>query len=131
MHCPMFCSKHGNSYIGDVRNMSCMIATAGEAEKRKHLRYDELCRLNGWTMVPFALESYGGLGKEGRRLQETFAIWEDELSVPSFLAHATSLLSVALQIGNARVAADGVGRANIKAQCEVSNRNSSSDFPKR
>jgi hypothetical protein len=48
----------------------------------------------------------------------------DELSVPSFLTHANSLLSVALQIGNARVAADGVGRANIKAQRGVSNMNS-------
>jgi hypothetical protein len=45
-------------------------------------------------------------------------------SVPQFLAHATNLVSVALQIGNARVAADGVGEANIQAQREVS---SSSD----
>lgn len=67
-----------------------------------------LCERQSLTMVPFALESYGAKGKEARKLLLKLADASEELTAAAFLRHASSALSVALQCGNADIAARGV-----------------------
>jgi len=78
---------------------------AAAVEKRKHATYDVECKLHGWRLVPFVLESYGGLGSEANKLLLDMAEHDD--SPLEFILHARNLLSVALQSGNADVAIHG------------------------
>jgi len=57
--------------------------------------------------VPFAVESYGAKGKPAQRLLLRLADASEELSAAAFLLHASAALSVALQCGNADIAAWG------------------------
>ena len=86
------------------------LATAAAAEKAKHAKYDEACRLRGWKMTAFAVESYGSLGSEARKLLNTLASHSDEMSAEAFLHHAMASLNVALQAGNAAIAFGGLQR---------------------
>lgn len=86
------------------------LATAAAAERAKHAKYDEACRLRRWKMIPFAFESYGSLGSEARRLLNTLASKSDEVSAQAFLQHAAASLSVALQASNAAIAFAGLQR---------------------
>ena len=61
--------------------------------------------LHGWRLVPFVLESYGGLGSEANKSLLDMA--EHDESPLEFILHARNLLSVALQSGNADVAIHG------------------------
>lgn len=79
----------------------------------KHRKYDRECAKRGWKMVPFVLESYGAAGLEARRLLLRMSAHSLERSPQDFLLHAERVLPVALQSGNARVAA--VGTASEKA----------------
>jgi len=83
------------------------LASAGAAEKRKHKTYDAACERDGSTLVPFALESYGAKGKPAQRLLLKLADESEELSAQTFLLLASAALSVALQCGNADIAARG------------------------
>jgi hypothetical protein len=67
--------------------------------------YDAACEREGAAMVPFAMESYGAHGKEARKLLLKLADASEELSAEAFLRHASAALSVALQCGNADIAA--------------------------
>jgi len=44
------------------------LASAGAAEKRKHMSDDAVCERDGSTLMPFAMESYGARGKPAQRL---------------------------------------------------------------
>ena len=70
-------------------------------EQRKHARYDEECKKHGWSLIPFVLESYGGLGKEAKKLLLDMAELAD--SPLAFIQHARNALSVSLQCGNADI----------------------------
>ena len=83
------------------------VASAAAAEKRKHKSYDDACARDGSTMVPFAMETYGAKGKQAQRLLLKLADASEELSAQAFLLHASAALSVALQCGNADIAARG------------------------
>jgi hypothetical protein len=83
------------------------LATAAAAEKLKHAKYDDACKREGLAMVPFALESYGAKGKQAQKLLLKLADASEELSAAAFLRHASASLSVALQCGNADIAAKG------------------------
>jgi hypothetical protein len=83
----------------DVTTRPCVAAAI--VEKRKHDRYDEECKKHGWKLIPVVFESYGALGKEGTKLLLDMAECAD--SPLTFLQHARSALSVALQCGNADI----------------------------
>ena len=74
---------------------------ASIVEQRKHARYDEECKKHGWRLIPFALESYGGYGKEATKLLLDMAELAD--SPLAFIQHARNALSVVLQCGNADI----------------------------
>jgi hypothetical protein len=54
-------------------------------------------------MIPFALETYGGLGAEAVRLLKRLAKASKEYSPKQFMTHAYNRLSVTLQSSNANV----------------------------
>jgi hypothetical protein len=88
-----------------ARSVSTLPLTATRAPASwKHSKYDEIARVNGYRMVPFVVESYGGIGAEANTLLHTLASHSKELSPQAFLLHAHKRLSVALQSSNANVA---------------------------
>ena len=90
------------------------LASAAQKEKGKHTKYDAQCEREGARMVPFALESYGARGKQATRLLLQLADASEELSAAAFIRHASAALSVALQCGNADVAAKGVQAMRVQ-----------------
>ena len=90
------------------------LVAAAVVEKKKHNLYDAKCRHHGWTLVPFVMETYGGMGKEALKLLGTLshaAINLKPLLAPhEFFSDACNAVSVALQSGNADVASAGCGR---------------------
>ena len=54
-------------------------------------------------MIPFCIETYGGVGKEGTQLLQTLAALSKEYSPAAFLLHARKRLSVTLQSSNANI----------------------------
>jgi len=87
------------------------LIAAKRREREKHAMYDELCELNGYTMTPFVLETYGGLGSEAYALLEKLARHAED--GPHFLRHALNRLSIVLQSGNAAVAHTGLTMLNV------------------
>jgi len=88
-------------------NSNIPLAAAGAAEARKHRSYDEACAREGLIMVPFAMESYGATGKEAQKLLHKLADASETLSAQAFLTHASAVMSVSLQCGNADIASLG------------------------
>ena len=89
--------------------------SAALAEQGKHQSYDAECARHGYKMVPVALETYGAMGKEGGQLLARMAAHSLDRSPKQFLAHAARVLSVALQAGNAGVAAQGTAELHLQA----------------
>ena len=87
---------------------------AADAERQKHALYDESCEREGTTMIPFVMESYGGIGKEGRKLLLRLADQAEETTAQRALAQISDTLSVALQRGNAEIAAKGTQRLRVQ-----------------
>jgi len=87
------------------------LIAAKRREREKHAMYDELCALNDYTMVPFVLETYGGLGAEAHALLVKLGRHAEDGS--HFLRHALNRLSVVLQAGNATVAHTGLTVLNV------------------
>jgi hypothetical protein len=83
------------------------LAAAAAAEKRKHNSYDDACDRDGATMVPFAVESYGAMGKQAQKLLLKLADALEELSAEAFLRHASAVVSVALQCAEGQLGARG------------------------
>jgi len=92
------------------------LASAGAAEKRKYKTYDAACERDGLTMVPFAMETYGARGKPAQKLLLKLADASEELSAAAFLLHASAALSVALQCGNANIAAHAASGEVVAAR---------------
>ena len=77
----------------------------------KHSRYDAIAMLNGYQMIPFCMETYGGIAPEAMALLRTLAAHAEdsnEFDPRSFLTHAVKCLNVGLQSGNAFVAEAGM-----------------------
>jgi hypothetical protein len=91
------------------------LVTASRAEKAKHTSYDAECAKQGWKLVPFALESYGAKGKAAEQLLQRMSSHSIDRSPESFLLHAESVLSVALQTGNASVSSAGTADLHFQA----------------
>src|SRR5687768_1705506 len=78
--------------------------TTAAAEQHKHSLYDALCADKGYTMMAFAIDTYGAVGKEANKLIEQMSEHSHELTPQQFKRYAYALISVALQCGNAEIA---------------------------
>ena len=85
-------------------------------EKQKHLKYNLICETNEYKMIPFVLESYGGIGVEGHALLQSLSQHSHSMSPAAFLRHAHRTLSVCLQRGNATISLLGQQRLHLKRQ---------------
>lgn len=92
-------ARDGNTGASIIPLAAARVATAA-----KHKKYDEIARANGYRMIPFALESYGGISSEASSLLQTMSAHSVEYSPADFLLHAHKRLSVALQSSNADIA---------------------------
>lgn len=72
-----------------------------EADKRK--KYDAIARANDYQLIPFVLETYGGIGADASKLLKQLARHSREYSSASFLLHARKRLAVTLHSSNANV----------------------------
>jgi len=108
--------QHGATSAGAASGSHMQPLVAASAAEAKKLRtYSAECAHHGWTMVPFALESYGAKGKQAERLLQRMSAHSLDKSPEAFLAHAERVLSVALQVGNAGVAGQGSAELHLQA----------------
>ena len=84
------------------------------AEKHKRSAYEALCKLRGMELVPFAVESHGGVGPAARAFLHKLASAGCELSAEAFLVDALIRLSVELQRGNALVLQRGMQQLRVE-----------------
>lgn len=84
------------------------LATATAAKVAKHAKYDEACERENLTMVPFALESYVAQGQEGASASHQVSRCIGGAHCRGLPATCVVCTLVALQCGNADVAARGV-----------------------
>ena len=78
--------------------------TTRNAESGKRAKYNAIAQANGYTLIPFAMESYGGFGKEAKQLLLQLSRHSREYSAKAFLAHARQRLSCTLHSSNANIA---------------------------
>jgi len=88
--------------------------------RKKHSRYDEIARVNGYRMIPFVVESYGGIGAEALTLLHTMAAHCKEYSPREFLLHAHHRISIALQSSNADIAQLAMQQHHLRQRCVFS-----------
>jgi hypothetical protein len=79
-----------------------------QAAIAKHAKYNEIARVNDYQLIPFVMETYGGMGAEATKLLHIIAAHSQEYTAADFLTHAHSRLSVALQSSNADIAQNGM-----------------------
>ena len=84
------------------------------AEKRKRSKYQALCKHRGMELVPFAVESHGGVGDAARAFLHKLASAGCELTAEAFLIDALIRLSVELQRGNALVLQRGMQQLRLE-----------------
>jgi hypothetical protein len=93
-----------------------LISTVVRAQQKMR-KYTPIAQANGYTLLPFVVETYGGMGKEALRVLQYLAAHAPD-SPQVFLRHAHSSLSVVLQRGNALVALIGQQQLNVRRQRE-------------
>jgi hypothetical protein len=108
------------SRLGDAaereRTLTTPLHACRQAANRKHAQYDEIAALNHWQMVPFVLESYGGIAPEAQALLELLASHAPSGTQQEWLQHAVSSISVALQNGNAYIATASMQQHTVGVQ---------------
>jgi hypothetical protein len=82
--------------------------------KAKHKKYAAIAEVNGYRMIPFVIESYGGMGAEARTLLHALAKHSKEYSSKEFLLHARRRLSCALHSSNANIALLGIEQWHLQ-----------------
>ena len=89
------------------------LAAATYRARDKHRKYDRICEVNGYTNIPFVLESNGGLSHEAAKLLRLLSLHSVDISPREWLTHAHKVISVVLQRGNARLAQGGMHAQTI------------------
>jgi len=84
------------------------LAAASYRARDKHRKYDRICEVNGYTNMPFVLESNGGFSHEAAKLLRLLSSHSVDVSPKEWLAHAYKVVSVVLQSANARLAQGGM-----------------------
>jgi hypothetical protein len=80
------------------------LVAARKAARIKLNKYASIAAVNDYTLVPFTLESYGGMCSEASQLLRTLAAHSTQYTAKQFLLHAQNSISVTLQSSNANVA---------------------------
>lgn len=91
-----------NRSLAHSSSVTPLVSTRGPASQ-KHYKYDAIAEANGYRMVPFVMETYGGVGREGTTLLHVLASHCKRYSKEAFLSHARKRLSVTLQSANANL----------------------------
>ena len=89
------------------------LTAAAYRARDKHRKYDRICEVNGYTNIPFVLESNGGLSREASKLLRLLSTHCTDESPKQWLAHAHKVISVVLQSANARLAQGGMHTQTI------------------
>jgi hypothetical protein len=92
------------------------LAAASYRARDKHRKYDRICEVNGYTNMPFVLESNGALSHEARKLLRVLSTHSHDVTPREWLTHAQNVISVVLQSANARIAQGGMHAQTI---CET------------
>ncbi len=98
------------TYVRQARNLS--LAGADRREKEKHSKYDGIAIEEKAKFVPLVLETYGAYGKQLKKFVydlTTRQVTHKQLNSNTYqhtclLHHNINTISVALQVGNARIA---------------------------
>lgn len=89
------------------------LAAASYRARDKHRKYDRICEVNGYTNMPFVLETNGGLSHEALKLLRLLSSHSVDTTPREWLTHALSVISVVLQSANARLAQGGMHAQTI------------------
>jgi hypothetical protein len=83
------------------------LAAAHQAEKRKQTKYAAMAKTQQASFVAFAVETYGGMGKQGRKLIKKIAsVAQDRqqmVSEKEVRQRGEASVAIAVQTGNARI----------------------------
>jgi hypothetical protein len=100
------------------RKSRTRLAAATAAEAKKHRQYDSLAKRQGASLVGFAVETYGGFGKEADEFMDLLRQSMSTSSVHWTGKGAAEALGVCLQRGNALVVKSGALAARAReAEC--------------
>ena len=72
-----------------------LVSTVVRAQQKMR-KYSPIAEANGYTLLPFGVETYGGMGKEALRGVLQYLAAHAQNSPQVFLRHAHSSLSVVL-----------------------------------
>jgi hypothetical protein len=84
-----------------IQNIPLQSTLHGAAKKR--VTYGTIAQANHYQLIPFAIETYGGLGLDAQRLLAKLAESPCDYSASQLLQLSRQRLSVTLQFGNANV----------------------------
>jgi hypothetical protein len=70
---------------------------------QKICKYKEIAAVNNYELIPFVMETYGGIGKAAASLLKRMSQHSREYSPKEFLEHAHARLSICLQSSNANL----------------------------
>jgi hypothetical protein len=101
------------SYVADASMQKLVVAE--RAALRKHRSYDRTARLHHMRLLPFSVETMGGLSKEAQMLVEQIGLaCRDHMTLQTHESIARGVraaVAVAVQRGNAMTASAGYARA--------------------
>ena len=100
------------------------LAAASYRARDKHRKYDRICEVNGYKLMPFVLETNGGLSREALQLLRLLSSHSVDMTPRQWLAHALKVVSVVLQSANARLAQGGMHTQTINTTMWQRQRNS-------
>jgi hypothetical protein len=91
---------------------------AEEAAQRKHSKYDQVAHLHRMRLLPFSVETMGGLSSEAEQLVEQIGLaCRDHLTLETHERIAKGVrasVAVAVQKGNAMTVQAGYSRAVMR-----------------
>ena len=96
--------------ITNLKSKSCRtpLNATNARSNAKHSKYDSLSRANNYEMIPFVMESYGGIGAEAVKLIQRLSKQSPTFTPKEFMRHAHTRLSITLQSANAVIAEHGI-----------------------
>lgn len=104
------------SHVIDASRKSLVVAE--QAAQRKHRSYDETARLHHMRLLPFSVETMGGLSSEAEQLVDQIGLaCRDHMTLETHESIARGVrasVAVAVQKGNAMTVLAGYSRAVMR-----------------
>jgi hypothetical protein len=92
------------SNLSRSATLTTQLVSTRAREREKMNKYSAIADVNGYELIPFVMETYGGLGHAAAALLRRLAQHSREYSPNEFIRHAYARLSVCLQASNANLA---------------------------